>query len=203
MVPRATKMKIEVLDEFADMLCSFDKNMAPHIVVEALKWASEKPYEASRIVEGWKKLKSRGKREFQWRISLGSIDPAEALDDAVKYEARKREQSSLLRKVISKAKNDGYSFAMPNGVQCTIQYKEGEYWFIFNVAAEEVTLFYSHITYDSIEEATKYGHVSTRGLYTIVYNGKVYDGNSQIGRALLQAIEQNINPKVAVVLMPT
>ena len=196
-------MKIEVLDEFADMLCSFDKDMAPHVVVEALKWASEKPHEASRIVEGWKKLKSRGKSEFQWRISLGSIDPAEALDYAVKYEARKSEQLSLLMEVRSKAKKEGYAFTLPNGVQCTIQHKEGEYWFIFNVATEEIILFYSQVTYDTIEEAKKYSQVCTRNLYSIAYKDKVYDSNSQTGKALRQAIEQNIHPNVAAVISPT
>jgi hypothetical protein len=134
-------MKVEVSDDFAAILLDFDKELAPRIVIEALKWASEKPHEASRVAEGWRNLKNRSKSEFQWRLSLGSIDPAEALDYALKYEARRHEQSSLLTKVISKAKNGGYMFTMPNGVQCTIKRKEGEYRFIFNVSGEEVSLF--------------------------------------------------------------
>ena len=196
-------MKIDVSEDFADMLRSFDKDMAPYIVVAALKWASENPNETSRIVEGWKRLKSRGKSEFQWRLSVGSIGPAEALDYAVTYEARKREQLSLLREVISKAKKDGYTFTLPNDVQCKIQRKEGEYWFIFSVAAEEITLFYSQVTYDSIEEAKKYGHVDARGLYSLLYKDKLYDSSSQTGKTLLQAIEHNVHPNVAAVISPT
>jgi len=185
------------------MLLDFEKEMAPNIVVEAVKWASENPNEAPKIVEGWKRLKTRGKNEFQWRLSLGSIDPAEALDYAVRYEAKHREQSSLIMKVISKAKKDGYTFTLPNGVQCKIQRKEGENWFIFNVAGEEIILFYSQVTYDTIEEAQKYSQVCTRNLYSIVYKDKVYDSNSQTGKALRQAIEQNIHPNVAALISPT
>lgn len=196
-------MKIDVSEDFIDMILNFNKEMAPHIVVDALKWASKNSDKTPMIVEGWKKLKSRGKTEFQWRLSLGSIDPAEALDYAEKYEARKREQTSLLREVIFKAKKEGYMFTLPNGVQCRIQRKEGEYWFIFNVAAEEIILFYSQVTYDTIEEALKYSQVNSRHLYSIVYKDKVYDSSSQTGKALRQAIEQNIHPNVAAVISPT
>lgn len=196
-------MKVEVSDDFVNMLLSFDKDMAPSIAIYALKWASENSDKTPSVVEGWKKLKSRGKKEFQWRLSLGSINPAEALDYAVKYEARIREQSSLLREVLSKAKKEGYALTLPNSVQCKIQRKEGEYWFIFNVQAEEIILFYSQITYDTIEVALKYSQVNPRHLYSIVYKGKVYEAGSRTGKALQQAIEQNIHPNVAATVSPT
>ncbi len=193
-------MKIEVLDEFADMIRSFDKEMAAYVVLEALKWASEKPQEASKVVEGWKKLKVQGKSELQWRLSIGCVNPAEALDYAARNEAKNREQQSTLMKVVSQAKKEGYEFTMPNNVHCKVQLREGEYRFVFTVAGEETTLFYSSIKYELIEQATKYSNVSTRNLYTIVYSGKIYNASSPTGKALIQAIEQNINPKVAAIL---
>ena len=193
-------MKIEILDDFADMIHSFDKEMAPYVVLEALKWASEKPQEALKVVEGWKKLKARGRNDLQWRLSIGCVNPAEALDYAAKNEAKNREQQSALMKVVSQAKKEGYEFTMPNNVHCKIQLKEGEYRFIFTVAGEEITLFYSSMKYELVEQATKYSNVSTRNLYTIVYNGKIYDTSSQAGKALIQAIEQNINPKIVAVI---
>ena len=196
-------MKIEVLDEFADMIHSFGKEMAPYVVMDALKWASEKPKEASIVVEGWKKLKARGKSDLQWRLSIGCVNPAEALDYAARNEAKNREQQSLLMKVVSKARKEGYEFTMPNSVQCKIQLKEGEYRFIYTVAGEEITLFYSSIKHELIDQAAKYSNVSTRNLYTIVYNGKIYRIDSQTGKALVQAIEQNINPKISAVLSPS
>lgn len=186
------EMKVEVSDDFVNILLRFGKDLAPRVAIDVLKWAAENPDKAQAIVEGWKELKRRGKKEFQRRLSLGSMDPDEALDYAVKYEAKIREQASLLREVRSKAKKEGYAFTLPNGVHCRIQRKEGEYWFIFNVQAEEIILFYSQITYDTIEEALNCGQVDTRHLCSIVYKGKVYDADSRTGKERRQAIEQNI-----------
>ena len=195
-------MKIDVSEELIDMLSSLDKDVAPRVVLEALKWASENPDRTQELVEDWRKMRSRGKSEFQWRLSIGNINPAEALDYAMKYEARKREEASLLNKVRSEAKKEGYTLSLPNGVQCRIQHKEGEYWFIFNVASEEVILFYSRVTYDAFEEASKYSQICTRYLHSIVYKDKVYEVSSQTGKALLRAIEQNIHPNIAALISP-
>jgi hypothetical protein len=194
-------MKDDFPNVFVEMLKSLEREMQPGRIFELLRWASENPSEAARVVEGYGKLKSSSQKEFQWSISIGN-EPDQALEYAEHWEKRRYEQISLLRKVIAKAKKDGYTLKMPNGVQCTIQHKEGEYRFIFNTAGEEIILFYSHITCDAVEDAKKYGRISTRNLYTIVYSDKVYDSNSQTGRAFVQAIEQNLNPKVAVVIMP-
>jgi hypothetical protein len=193
-------LKLDFPNVFVEMLKSLEREMQPGRIIELLKWASENPAKAARVVEGYEKLKNSSQKEFQWSISIGN-ESDQALEYAEHWEKRRYEQLSLLRKVIANAKKGGHALRMPNGVQCTIQHKEAEYRFIFNVAGEEIILFYSRITCDAVEEAEKYGRISTRSLYTIVYKGKVYDSSSQTGRALIQSIEQNLNPKVAVVIL--
>ncbi|MGD6805814.1 MAG: hypothetical protein ACQCN4_02520 [Candidatus Bathyarchaeia archaeon] len=192
-------MKIDVPDPFFEMLNSIGREMKPSRTLELLRWASENQAESSELADEYMKLKVSSKKEFQWSISIGN-EPKQALVYTKQWTKRRHEQACLLKKVIADSKKAGYQFKMPNGVKCKIQYRDGEYRFRFSVAEEEVILFYSRLSYSTIEEAKEYGHVSNRRLYTIVYNDKTYDIDGEIAKALLQAIVQNISPKVAVVV---
>lgn len=192
-------MKIEVSDEFFEMLNHMTYEMQPDSILALLRWGSENPSESSQLIEEYGKLKVTSKREFQWLISLG-LKPGQALYNAQQWEKRRFEQQSLLRKVMAAAKKSGYKFKMPNGVECTIQYVNGDYCFRYSIAGEEIELFYPILSTAAIEEAKEYGHVSTQKLNSILYNDKAYDATGKIAKAFLQSIVQNINPKVAAVV---
>ncbi len=192
-------MKIDVSDRFIEMLNNMTREMPPSRTLELLRWASENQAESSRIIEEYGKLKVSSKKEFQWSLSIGN-EPNYALSYTQQWDKRRYKQASLLRKVIADAKKGGYQFKMPNGVKCKIQYKDGDYRFMFSIAKEEIILFYHSLTFSAVEEAKEYGHVSSRRLHTIVYNDKTYDTSGKIAKALLQAIAQNLSPKVAIVV---
>ncbi len=195
-------MKIDVRDDFVNLLMGLDKSVGPDHVIKALKWASDSPEKAAQIVEGWRKLRSNGMKEFQGWLSLG-LGPDRALECAEKFEVEQYEQLSFLRKVIARAKKGGYTFTSPNGVECTIDRRgEGEYWFNFNLGGEEVYLVYSGTMLSYVIKAIKGGWISTHGLIMIVYNDKGYEADSTTGRKILKAVERNLNPKVLAVVDP-
>jgi len=195
-------VKIDVSDEFFEMLNHMTREMQPDCLLALLRWGSENPSASSQLVEEYGKLKVTSKREFQWLISVG-LKPGQALYNAQQWEKRRFEQQSLLRQVMAAAKKSGYSFKTPNGVECVIQFVKGEYMFRYSVAGEEICIFYPTLTVAAIEEAKEYGHISSLRQGTILYNDKTYDAGGKNAKAFLQAIKQNISPKVAAVILPS
>jgi hypothetical protein len=192
-------MKLDVPDEFVALFMKLDREISPHYIMNALKWASDNPDEAIRVAESWKKLGGNGKREFQTCLSVG-YDPPLALKNAEEYEARQHGNFSLLGKAIANAKKGGYRFTLPNGVECIVKVKDGDYWFTFNPAGENVSLVYRGHNLLMIIQSVKKGNISSYGLQMVVYQGKGYSPHMSTTTTILKAIEENVSPKVLAVV---
>jgi hypothetical protein len=192
-------MKLDVPDEFVALFMKLDREISPHYIMDALKWASDNPDEAIRVVESWKKLRENGKREFQLFLLCG-YDPPQTLKYAEEYEARQHENFSLLGKAVANAKKDGYRVTLPNGVECIVKAKDGDYWFMFNPAGEEVSLVYHGHNLLMTIQSVKKGNIGSYGLQMVVYQGKGYSPRTSTANTILKAIEENVSPKVLAVV---
>jgi hypothetical protein len=193
-------VKLNVPKEFIEVLIKVERDVKPEHVIEALEWAAENPEKARKVAEGFSKLGYLGRKEFEICIWLGN-DPEKALETAEKRQADVSKNRSLLGKVLAGAKKGGYEFKMPNGVDCTVRYREGQYEFTFNLGGAEVTLIreggrHLSLTLDELLE----GHVSRYRIGTIIYKGKVYYTGARQAEAIINAIEQNVSPEVEAVV---
>jgi len=192
--------KLNVPEEFVKALRKVEERMEPECVVRALEWAAENPEKARKVAKGFRKLGYLGRKEFEACIGLG-FDPDEALEAAEKRQADVSKSRSLLGKVLAVARKGGYEFKMPNGVNCTVKYGEGQYVFTFNPRGAEVTLIKAGGRYLSItlEELLK-GNIRVLRDETIIYKGKAYYAGSRQAEAFVKAIEQNVSPEVSMVV---
>jgi hypothetical protein len=194
-------MKLDVPDDFADLVMKLEREVSPHCIMDALKWASENPDEAIRVAESWRRLRGNSKREFQLFLSCGYVPPL-ALKNAEEYEVRQHKKFSLLGKAIANAKKGGYRLTLPNGVECIVKVKDGDYWFNFNVAGETISLVYWPNGLLNAVESVKNGYPSKYKLSMILYQGKSYRVSLATAEILLKAIEENVSPKVLAVVDP-
>lgn len=192
-------MKLEVPDEFIEVLKSVSKEIGPEHVVDALKWASENPEKARKTAEAYKRLGMQGKHEFADSLWLG-FDPGMAIENAVKRDLKARERRSLLGKAIAHSKRDGYKFKLPNGVECVVlkDCNDDGYWFNFKVAGEEIGVLYKRRALSFALEELKHSSAPSRyGIRAIRFRGKDYYGStSRIWEHLLKAVEENQKPEV-------
>ena len=188
--------KLNVPEEFVEVLRKFEADVKPRCVIGALEWAAENPEKARKVAEGFSRLSYLGRKEFETCMRIGH-DPDYALKSAEERQAGASKMRSLLGKALAEARRGGYRFRMPNGVECAVKYKAGRYELTFNPGGAEVKLIREsgrHLSYtltDLLE-----GRVSLYGIYTIIYKGKAYYAYSSQGKVILKAIEENVSPEV-------
>jgi hypothetical protein len=188
--------KLNVPEEFVEVLRKVEADVKPEHVIGALEWAAENPEKARKVAEGFSRLGYLGRKEFEKGIWLGH-DPDYALKSAEERQAGASKMRSLLGKALAEARRGGYRFRMPNGVECAVKYREGCYELTFNPGGAEVKLIREsgrHLSYtltDLLE-----GRVSPHRIDAIIYKGKAYYAYSSQGKVILKAIEENVSPEV-------
>jgi len=189
--------KLNVHEEFVEVLRKVESDVKPERVIDALEWAAENPEKARKVAEGFSRLGYLGRKEFETCIWLG-YDPDYALKSAEGRQADASKKRSLLGKALAEARRGGYRFRMPNGVECTVKYKEERYELTFNPGGAEVKLIRKSgrdLSY-ALAELSE-GHASRHGIGAIIYKGKAYYVGSSQAEAVLKAIEENVSPEVS------
>jgi len=195
---RRNAVRLEVPEEFAEVLRKIEREVAPENVVNWLEWASRNPEGAKRIAKAYKKLGRCGRHEFEVCLLL-NYSPEEAVRSAERRDRESREKRSLLSKVVANSRKGGYRFKLWNGVECVILFDEEAeaYWFHFNVAGEEISILYKRKFLWMALDTLKYRGVNRVGIKTIAYQGKFYSYSfPSVAETLVKAIEENVNPKV-------
>jgi len=191
-------IKLNVPEEFVEVLRKIEADVKPRCVIGALEWATKNPEKARKVAEGFSRLGYLGRKEFETCIWLGN-DPDYALKSAEERQADASKIRSLLGKALAEARRGGYRFRMPNGVECTVKYREGCYELTFNPGGAEVKLVREsnrHLSYTLTELLE--GRVSPYKIDAIIYKGKAYHAYSSQGKVVLKAIEENVSPEVLV-----
>jgi len=189
--------KLNVPEEFIEVLRKVEADVKPEHVIDALEWAAENPEKARKVAEGFSRLGYLGRKEFETCIWVGH-DPDYALKLAEERQADASKKRSLLGKALAEARRGGYRFRMPNGVECTVKYRAGHYELTFNPGGAEVKLIRESgrdLSYTLAELLE--GHVSRYMIPVVIYKGKAYYAGSSQAEAVLKAIEENVSPEVS------
>jgi len=194
-------LKFEIPDKFLEMLakCGGFYQPTPSKLIDILKWASENREAAGKVAEEVKCLNKRGRRDFEEYMFWLSYKPDKALEKAFEMQEENRKRRSVLSKVIARAKGGGCVLKMPNGLECKIT-REGKYYaFKFNVGGAEIVIFHSRNflseTLTSLKTIATFSSGSY-GIREIILDGKKYSWRDKTGRAILEAIQKNINPYI-------
>lgn len=190
-------VRFNVPEEFVGVLKKLEESTTPERVILALKWATENPERARDVAKRYRKLKSTGKKCFEWEICAGR-HPDYAIEWAEQRQGEVSRERSLLGKALVASQKGGYNFRMPNGVECTMKYRDGDYEFTFKAGGAEVTVLRSGGQYlnDMLKRLIEDGCVDTYRIGAVVYKGKAYPPWSKQAQAILKAIEENVTPEV-------
>ena len=194
-------MKFEVPDEFIELLEEIEKDVPPINVLKWLEWAAQNPEGAKRLVEGCKRLGRSGRYRLAVGLWFGD-DPDRAMESAVKSDADRRRERSLLSKVMAHAKRKGYEFTMPNGVKCTVVQDKDGYWFRFKVEGEEIGILYGCRGLLYVISSWKSGLSPGFRIRAASYKGIVFIPSASKTEMLIKAIEENMKPEVAAAVNP-
>lgn len=88
-------MKIEVPEDFVEVLRKIEREVPPENVVNWLEWASQNPEGARRLVEVLSRLGRAGRHEFEVCLWFG-MGPEDAVKSAIEDDLKHRRKRSLL-----------------------------------------------------------------------------------------------------------
>jgi hypothetical protein len=195
-------MKLNVSDEFVEILKEIEMEFAPERTIRALEWASNNYEEAKRMAEEYKGFNVSGKREFALYIRFG-YDPAYAMDCARERNSEVRERRSLASRMIASIKKTGaFEFTLPNGVTCRVQRdsNDGGYWFNYSVRGETISVRYRPTDIGRTLAFIIKDLELHPSAMEAVYHGERYDEFSKGFSILLNAVKNNMKPEVEALL---
>jgi len=198
-------LKFEVPDSFLELLmkCGEHYSPSPSTLIDVLRWASENREAAEKIAEKARGLNKTGRRTFEEYMFWLSYRPDEALERAIKLQEENRERRSLLSKIIAHARKGGYRLKMPNDCECEIRHDGNHYVFKFTPGGVEVQVYHNGRclaeTVKSLKETGEFSY-GVYGISGIVLDEKMYLRVDEAGKNILEAIKENVNPYVRMVV---
>ncbi len=189
-------------EEFVEVLRGFEGLAAPECVIRALEWAANNPERAKDVAERYRRLKFTGRKCFEDEVCHG-LDPDKAMERAEQRQMEVSKERSILVKALAASRKGGYTFKMPNGVECTMKYKDDRYELTFKPGGAEVTFLtlgrrrLSRMLL-GLMDGDPFAVLS--GARFILYKGKEFPVWSNVANAVLKAIKENVAPEVIAVV---